>query len=491
MWDEGRSPVLSKTYRLAALKAAPSTHVWGTKVRDLADATAKGPLEKITKLFLQLSLFSHEPRWRLEASLIEGHLFYPKLKRDSPIIFPRKDMVKDEYLTYIPCTWTTVNNYRGNPLSGKILWEMMVLSMLNYQVGEFMEAVVGEAFKDNLEPVSDLIKDICRRASNAVEGYDMSPETEQINETNGASKERPIAEGNGNVSESANKKRRTNHMMATSSPDLLEIAETLEAFITHQTTYTLVKHSSPSDRKALVAELKTFLLVHVTQIEDNARFSSQHQQQSLDPTRGTAVVSYTPPQTSYFTWVRTTSANHTSCPYSLAYLSCLLGGAANIKASRNGTASGSGGEIRDCFPTAKAKFYSQALCGHLAAMCRQYNDYGSVARDREEGNVNSVNFSEFHNSTTGRDMATVVGGNGDGDGDGDGEGRDERIKKRVREIAQFERECLNFAKEKLDDELDTLGEGMKIVKEAVGVFVDVADLYGQIYVKSDIAAGMK
>lgn len=32
---------------------------------------------------------------------------------------------------------------------------------------------------------------------------------------------------------------------------------------------------------------------------------------------------------------------------------------------------------------------------HLGRMCRQYNDYGSLARDQEERNLNSLNFPEF------------------------------------------------------------------------------------------------
>ncbi|KAL8700490.1 MAG: hypothetical protein Q9201_005414, partial [Fulgogasparrea decipioides] len=123
-------------------------------------------------------------------------------------------MAKDEYLAYIPCTWTPVNNCRGNPLSGKFLWEMMVLSMLNYHVDKFIEAVVGEAFKNSLELVSDLIKDTCRHISNFVEGYNISPETEQTCWTNGPSKKCPRADVNGNTSESANKKTRTTRIVA-------------------------------------------------------------------------------------------------------------------------------------------------------------------------------------------------------------------------------------------------------------------------------------
>ena len=50
----------------------------------------------------------------------------------------------------------------------------------------------------------------------------------------------------------------------------------------------------------------------------------------------------------------------------------------------------------DCFVGAIQKYLAQVLVRHLAAMCRMYNDYGSIARDRAEQNDNSVNFPEFH-----------------------------------------------------------------------------------------------
>lgn len=40
-------------------------------------------------------------------------------------------------------------------------------------------------------------------------------------------------------------------------------------------------------------------------------------------------------------------------------------------------------------------------------MCRQYNNYGSIARDAVDGNLNSVNFPKFEENakdTTDKDM---------------------------------------------------------------------------------------
>ena len=52
-------------------------------------------------------------------------------------------MEEDKYFEYIPFTWTLCNNRRNTFLSTKSLVERMMISFLNYQADEFMEAVVG------------------------------------------------------------------------------------------------------------------------------------------------------------------------------------------------------------------------------------------------------------------------------------------------------------------------------------------------------------
>ncbi|KAL8952793.1 MAG: hypothetical protein Q9222_001297 [Ikaeria aurantiellina] len=463
------SPVLSQAYRLAAQKASTSQLVWGDRVGSLGPSSTKA-LMKSVKFFSQLPLFSQEPEWRLQSSVVESQLFYPKLKQASRSIFPRKDMAKDDYLNYIPTTWTMVNNCRETPFSANMLWEMMILSMLNYQADEYMEAVVGDRFKDDLRPVSALIRDICQRAYEVVEQQTAGPPACQTNGNHMPPKKRTHTKTNGDACGPALKKSRTNGNHVTKSPAIDDVAEVLTSFVNHQTSHPFVKASSPSDQKALISEIRTFLLAHLTQIEDNARFSSQQHSpcSTNSPSNKTSIIPYTTAQVPYFNWVRTTSADHTSCPYSFAYLSCLLGGAANIQ--RQAFADDdSPASPQSCFPTAKSKYYSQALCRHLATMCRQYNDYGSVTRDRAEWNLNSVNFPEFVRHS---------------------EQEEEALKKEVLELAEFERESMVLAKKRLEKELE--GERkMKGVKDAVGVFVDVTDLYGQIYVVRDIASRMK
>ena len=108
-------------------------------------------------------------------------------------------------------------------------------------------------------------------------------------------------------------------------------------------------------------------------------------------------------------------------------------------------------------------------------MCRQYNDYGSIARDHAEKNLNIVNFPEFHGRGEDNETANHE----------DAEGIREAIKNDLFWIAEYERDCLNGAVSKMEKEVD------RSVIDPLRVFLDVTDIYGQIYVARDIASRMK
>jgi len=201
-------------------------------------------------------------------------------------------------------------------------------------------------------------------------------------------------------------------------------------------------------------ELRTFLHAHVAQNEDNARLASRKQKPNQNEDTHNSLTGQT-----FFQWVRTTSADHTSCPYSFSFVSSLL------------SAHADGAE---CFSTVSEKYFAADLCRHLATMCRMYNDYGSLARDQAECNLNSVDFPEFEGM-----CAT------------------ERKKEALFALAEYERSCLNKALQHLDCEarkFPTHGPGSGQIKERQmdiwRMFCDVTDLYGQIYVVRDIASRM-
>ncbi len=95
-----------------------------------------------------------------------------------------------------------------------------------------------------------------------------------------------------------------------------------------------------------------------------------------------------------------------------------------------------------------------------------YNDAGSVGRDEEEGNVNSINFSEFDREH--------------GVSEEEAASRDRKRADLLR-LAEYERECLERAFTGLEE-----SGVQKQTLEMVRLFSRVTDLYGQIYVARDL-----
>ncbi|KAK5999068.1 Pimaradiene synthase pbcA [Cladobotryum mycophilum] len=443
------SRILSETYCLAALQASPDdAYNWGDEVSRLC----RIPIEKIdkfAKFFGMLPVLSGEPKWRLRASLIEGCMFAPLLRNPKLAIFPKPE--KSTYLEYIPFTWTTINNANGFGISTQTMCDMMIISMINFQVDKFLEDVTEDP---TLDGGFDSLRSVISRLFDQQGLLGLQTNGKTTNgkhsngthtngaSTNGASNGHSNGHSNGNHTNGVNGHPKVNGVKRTRDDSMSELFGSTTDTLTHYLTYVLeetkVSRSSTLLRQRVRDELSIFLQAHVTQGELNARFSKPGPPEKQPKL-------FKPPNGTYFDWVRTTSANHTSCPYSFEFFRCLI--------SSPG---------KDCFAGPRAGYISQDLCRHLATLCRQYNDYGSIARDREENNLNSVNFSEFHKSSNGASQPA------------DG------AKKTLLDIADYERQCLNLAMDKLKPEVSAA------TFKALQVFVNVTDLYGQIYVVRDI-----
>jgi hypothetical protein len=413
------SPVLSLAYCLAAMNAPLPNLSWPVdKLEQFV--IPSDVLGKFSTLFSKIPLLSNSPDVKLlvALSLIEAHLFLPALRNIRHHIFSRKGMAADKYFEYIPIIWTLSNNL-GVHVPTSLLYEMMVLSIFNYQVDEYMEKVVEKRFGYNLAPVRELVMSLCEAPFE------------------------DIASNLGVVNVA------TEH---TEDEDLNDVAATLSRFISFVLNHTKVVQSASDTRTQLRRELCNFLLAHIDQIEDSVRLASERS--SNIPLRSLPITMKR--KLNYFQWVRTTSADHTSCPYSFKFFCCLI---------NNG---------KECFVTAKQKYLSQDLCSHLATMCRQYNDYGSVARDRAEANLNSLDFSEFCDDER---AATT---NGIKTGTTSDDKKDELFW-----LAEYERSCMEKARMELQKEISpSLARSLKL-------FINVTDMFGQIYVLKDIASRMK
>ncbi|KAJ3498469.1 hypothetical protein NLG97_g1096 [Lecanicillium saksenae] len=403
------SALLTDCYVLAALKKSISPHEVGVVGVNLATNMSACKDQEYVKLLQETPLFAQLPEWQIRASLIESVLFRPLLRAHQLDIFPRMDIEQGKYFDIIPMSWTSCNNRVRTFAPTAFIYEMMVISLLNYQADAFMEAIAEPAFRGCTGQLHESIDELF---------------SEQISAL-------PLVRGNcsgrlGYISKHGN------------------VLLPLYKFVTHVLSHPFVMAASAWDREHTKRELQSFLHAHAIQNEDNARLETQNnlRQHGLGATFSTTKT--------FFNWVRTTSSDHTSCPYSFYFVSCFL------STRLNG---------RECFQTVREKYLAAATCRHLSTSCRMYNDYGSVIRDADEENVNSVNFPEY------RSCVNI-----------------EEKKRSLFELAQYEQSCLEEAMNRLGYFLQPsrTSDPYKARQMAIcQMFCDVTNLYGQIYVLRD------
>lgn len=421
------SPLVTEAYRLAAL--------WASNVRSdsevgrsLHEDTTVIP--KLAGLWLRTPLFSKTPEWQIRASMVEGTLFRPIVKAVRLDVFTRKGVDVDKYFDVIPLAWPIANNRIRTFAPSSFLLEGMMAAMLNYQVDEFMEAVAGVNYAQHIPELRRLIDEVILAISKESEAC-----------------------ANGTVNGSTNGSDVTAHLHSH-PPDIddsqhEEVLQPLRKFVTRALKHPAILSASAWDRKNMTCELRIYLQTHVTQSEDNMLLQQNKFTDGIM-------------REGFFRWVRNTSADHTSAPYTFNFVSCLLG-----SWIENG---------KDCFPSTQEKYYAAAACQHLATMCRMYNDHGSAVRDRDEANVNSIDFPEF-------DLSEQVPANGD-----------IVIKQdKLFEVAQYERACIEEAFRRLESHgSETASAEARARKtrqmEIWRLFYNVTDFWGQMYVLRDMGS---
>ncbi|KAL4905807.1 hypothetical protein BDW74DRAFT_177509 [Aspergillus multicolor] len=417
-------------------------HAGANKAKGKGIAIAMSAVNEASKFFSRLPLFTDIPVWKLTASLVEGQLWYPRLAAQRHSIFPRDKMTADKYLHYIPQTWTACNAKNGYPLAPGLIWEMMETSRLNYQVDEFLESVVGGCDETERDAVRAFVAQICDLgAVGDAESFSSSATDSAVNKCSII-------------------------RISTNLPP--RITDPLENFIFYIITHPAVTSSPRESQLDLARELKAFLLAHIADLASSHELTSQTSYSTTRPTK------YLSPPSSYYTWVTTTSANHTSCPYSFRFFLCLMA----YYHQGEGAGTKVAGQTPPVLHGARQKYLFASLTRHLSTLCRQYNDYGSILRDREEGTLNSVNFPELWEHMAPSDVRACIA-------DSEPEQPDEQaMKDDLMWIAEYERECCHRALEKLLEESSLDERECRVLR----TFVDVTELYGQIYVARDIAS---
>ncbi|KAI0847854.1 Ent-kaurene synthase [Daldinia vernicosa] len=433
-WDKGHylwvekvtysSDILSEAYCLAAAMG-PATLTYQSKIPhafSLPEKLAAG-VKKAMDITKGTPLLAHtEPQILQEAELVAVYaLCY--LQQKHVEIFPQPEGGKRDhkYQIFTPVIWAVCNATHGNAISLSAMCEMVTFSTLIYQVDEYMETVIEKVFKKHLPVVARLIAQLCQDIS---------------------------ITSDGNYPDGGEATSSSYGLVNGESVALEEAKYVFSRFIRYVLKHQAVLASHKSVQQRLAYELEIFLTAHVTQAMDNQQLALQQETNATSPS---TLREYLSPGRTFYSWVRSTSANHTSCPFSFVFFNCLV-----PKLSSR------------VFKTARSSYLAEDMCRHLASLCRMYNDHGSVARDRDEDNLNSVNFPEFHLGVRKGPDAEQV------------------IKQELIGIAEYEREGLERAMSAVENDL-----GDSNLMDALKVLIDVTDLYGQIYVQRDLTARNK
>ena len=462
------SNILSNAYITAALHAAKSNTNFGAYMNDTHQLCIVNEVEmsKLCKMMDSIPGSDILPKWTNIASFLEGQVFLTQLQKYRASIFEREGFTEDKYISWIPFIWTRSSNSIAHSgcLSPSFLFEMMVVSLLNFQADEYLEAKVGGQLRHQLHVARQTIdnaldelrlEQTCTNKNNAGDGFTMEQHTEL--ENGGSTSERaqipapklsinPLVENAELTNGSSNKGNVNGTVDGGAVP---KIRSNIRRYISHMLRHPRVMDCSARDYKQLCSSLRDFFHSHIDQVEDNMLLATSSSSQSNDQVAKTTILIN--PRMSFKHWVRTTSANHTSCPFSFAFAMC-------IRASGR----------EDYFGSLTAKYVADDFCRSLATMCRLQNDIGSIARDRREGNVNGVNFPELHD--------VVKPGQCEHWTD------QTFIRQKLVELSQFEKQRTEQALETLERYADE-GE-MAMVR----VFYEVTNMFGQIYMVKDLAS---
>lgn len=140
-----------------------SCPAWSNRIKGLVSTPEKS-VRKFSQFFSTLETFQGEPVWKLQASVIEGYTFLPSFESARMDILPAQREAKNRYLSYTPCTWTMINNHKVLFVQASVLWDMMVLTMCNFQMDEYMETAAAKLDADKLGQEKNTIRMLCTGA---------------------------------------------------------------------------------------------------------------------------------------------------------------------------------------------------------------------------------------------------------------------------------------------------------------------------------------
>lgn len=262
------SSTLHQAYILAALQAPIPKQQSGPTIESHFEISlAKVTIQ--TKYYARQPWFANTPEWLIQASLIEGHLFLRQIRDVRHAVFPSDNLADDQHFGFIPFMWISANSVEKRFIGAEFLYQMMVLSVLNWQFEEYMVNVVGEIFAGCMFEIEDIIQSIFQE----LEMY---------------SKDKCFCGDHGDDTS-----------RSSTATTILDVRSVLYRFISHILNHPYVLMASTHDQAQLICELQSFLLSRVSQL--STRGYTEGAQPAKVPT------------------------DQTAHPYTLAFLTCIVG----------------------------------------------------------------------------------------------------------------------------------------------------------------------
>ncbi|KAF2744064.1 hypothetical protein M011DRAFT_196271 [Sporormia fimetaria CBS 119925] len=411
---------ISATARTLNFSTAPSESTLFTSKSSLK------PLS-LASFFHSLPTLSVAPFHQLKLGAIESSIYVTLLKSMRNDIFPvTKAKEMDKYMDYIPIMWTMSSFVHYTYVPPALIWDISVLSLFIFLVDEYMEGHISSFTSKEFKELREGIEEIFTG------GW----------KTNS---EEPNAPKD-----------------ATQTPRVQSALSVLQNWAHFHLTYPSLAHASHSDTLNLIHETKSYLLAHLAQLTSNQHLASQSASSIPRPFRA--------PTMGFAPWLHNIGSGHIGAKIGLTWFSACSG--ARLR-----------GKGKDCFSTVKQKLMIWNADAHAGKQLRMFNDYGSIVRDAEENNLNSVDFAEFFSDG---DVVGEERGGGEG-GRGEEDGFEAEVRKQVLlDAAMYERKCTEREMEELYEELRKEGDVGERLAKWVECYYAGGDLFSDMYLVRDV-----
>ncbi|KAJ5910321.1 terpenoid cyclases/Protein prenyltransferase [Penicillium tannophilum] len=425
------SGLLRKVYAVAALNAKVDPLSFSADLSQYF--TVSNDFDRIKTLLQSIPMFQTPTMVSWHLTLLEAALWTRYLQESKHDIYlpVEGQNTKDKHMSLIPVIWTACNSIGNHVLSPNTIWELIFISLLGYQTDEFMETSTTGLSKPALEELKQHLEYECKFTANAK------------------------AENQASLPKQTNCNHESYQSPPTSigivPPVLAEaeasIIQRLRIYINWLLGHPKVLESSQLMQRDFASEIYHYLSGHIAHVASNAELSLTHC--TINP--------------DYPRWVGSVGADDTSCPLATLFFVCVISD--STKTAFEGSP--------------LERYLSRSVIRHLAIMCRQYNDYGSVARDIDEDNLNSLHFPEFLSSNSeGKTMCV--------DGHGQVDYPSSSMKEQLLAIAEFEREQMELAFQRLEE-----ASVEKRALASLRVYMNGTDLWGLIYLHRDYSNRLK